>query len=515
MTIDSTDIPCDEPFDVPAEPPLADDDVLPEGLRDPKDPTKPLRPSRTEIRHDLEDGAKIPFDPAAEAAVLGAAMGNPGVCGRVVGSLRPEDIWDPKHKVVFRELAAAFAANEPTDANIIAERLVRAGRPQGTLTFDMWQAGATGDPAYWLGRVKDATVLRSTAQAAIRAYQKAVAPNAHPDLVRDDLLKAAVELNDVGTVKGGPVRGEELSARFMDSFELDTRPKPITTGIHDLDCRLGGGPRAGQLVVIAARPGVGKSALAANMAYAQAIAGYGVLFVSLEMGESEVVDRLVALGSRVDHSKVEDREMTNAELARVTGVAGKIGESKLAIADDAQATVARIHGWATGLKARGELDIVYVDYLQLMKTGPGAESRQQAVAEMSRSLKLMAKELGVPVVALSQLNREVEHRADPTPQLSDLRESGAVEQDADTIIFMSRDDVVEREHPRAGLVDLTVAKNRGGPTGKVTAAFLPHYQQVVDLDHDAKAQDAARRAAATERTRAPRRPNVAGLRSVD
>jgi replicative DNA helicase len=245
----------------------------------------------------------------------------------------------------------------------------------------------------------------------------------------------------------------------------------LTNGLHP-----------GQLVIVAGRPSLGKSALAVDFLRSAAIKhGLPSCIFSLEMGRNEITMRLLSAESRVPLHSMRSGTMTDQDWTRLARRMGEVSSAPLFIDDSPNMSLMEIRAKCRRLKQRHDLRLVIVDYLQLMSSPRRVENRQQEVSEFSRSLKLLAKELDVPVVALSQLNRGPEQRADKKPQLSDLRESGSLEQDADVVILLHREDAYERESPRAGEADLIVAKHRNGPTATVTVAFQGHYSRFVDM----------------------------------
>jgi replicative DNA helicase len=255
----------------------------------------------------------------------------------------------------------------------------------------------------------------------------------------------------------------------------------VPTGFADLDA-LTNGLHPGQMVVIAARPAVGKSTLALDFARAAAIKNnMATVLFSLEMGRNEITMRLLSAEARVPLSTMRTGQMNDDDWARLARRMSEVADAPLFIDDSPNMTMMEIRAKCRRLKQRNDLKFVIIDYLQLMSSPKRVENRQQEVSDLSRSLKLLAKELDVPVVALSQLNRGPEQRTDKKPLLSDLRESGSIEQDSDVVILLHREDLYERESPRAGEADLIVAKHRNGPTMTVTVAFQGHYSRFMDM----------------------------------
>jgi len=255
----------------------------------------------------------------------------------------------------------------------------------------------------------------------------------------------------------------------------------VPTGFVDLDT-LTNGLHPGQLIIVAARPSLGKSTLGVDFCRSAAIRhGLSSVIFSLEMSRNEIVMRLLSAEAQVPLHNMRSGTMSDADWTRLATKMGVVSEAPLFIDDSPNMTLMEIRAKCRRLKQRHDLRLVVVDYLQLMTSGKRVESRQQEVSEFSRSLKLLAKELEVPVVAISQLNRGPEQRQDKRPMLADLRESGSLEQDADMVILLHREDAYDRDSPRLGEADFIVAKHRNGPTSVVKVAFQGHYSRFVDM----------------------------------
>ncbi|MGH3318084.1 MAG: replicative DNA helicase, partial [Nocardioidaceae bacterium] len=255
----------------------------------------------------------------------------------------------------------------------------------------------------------------------------------------------------------------------------------VPTGFADLD-ELTNGLHPGQMIIVAARPAMGKSTLGLDVARSAAIKHQmsSVIF-SLEMSRNEITMRLLSAEARIALNAMRNGHMTDDDWSRLARKMGEVSSAPLFIDDSPNMTMMEIRAKARRLKQRHDLRLIIVDYLQLMQSGKRVESRQLEVSEFSRQLKLLAKELEVPVVAISQLNRGAEQRTDRRPMLSDLRESGSLEQDADMVVLIHREDAYERESTRPGEADLIVAKHRNGPTANVVVAFQGHYSRFVDM----------------------------------
>jgi replicative DNA helicase len=255
----------------------------------------------------------------------------------------------------------------------------------------------------------------------------------------------------------------------------------VPTGFVDLD-DLTNGLHAGQMIIIAARPGMGKSTLGLDLARAASIKHkLTSCFFSLEMGKSEIVQRLISAEAGVPLNHIRKGQMGDDDWQRIARKTGEVSSAPLFIDDSPNLTMMEIRAKARRLKQRHDLKLVIVDYMQLMTSGKKVESRQLEVSEFSRQMKLLAKELDVPVVALSQLNRGPEQRTDKKPMLSDLRESGSLEQDADMVILLHRADAYDKDSDRVGEADFIVAKHRNGPTATISTVFQGHYSRFVDM----------------------------------
>ena len=257
----------------------------------------------------------------------------------------------------------------------------------------------------------------------------------------------------------------------------------VPTGFADLD-DLTNGLHAGQMIIVAARPAVGKSTIALDLCRAASIHNnLTSVFFSLEMTKSEITMRLLSAEAKVPLNHIRNGQLSEDDWTKLARKMGEVSSAPVFIDDSPNMTMMEIRAKARRLKQRHDLRLVVIDYMQLMTSGKKVESRQLEVSEFSRQIKLLAKELEVPIIALSQLNRGPEQRSDKRPMLSDLRESGSLEQDADMVILLHREDLYERESTRPGEADLIVAKHRNGPTRDITVAFQGHYSRFVDMAH--------------------------------
>ena len=429
-----------------------------------------------------------PQDTAAEQCVLGGMMLSKDAIADVVEVLRGPDFYKPAHQAVYDAIIDLYGRGEPADAVTVAAELSKRGeiaRIGGapylhTLISSVPTAANAG---YYAKIVQERAILRRLVEAGTRIVQLAYSTGDADDVV--DQAQAEVYAVTERRASEDYLRLSEIMEGALDEIDaINSRGGQLTgvpTGFADLD-QLTNGLHPGQLVIVAGRPSLGKSALAVDFLRSAAIKhGLPSCIFSLEMGRNEITMRLLSAESRVPLHSMRSGTMTDQDWTRLARRMGEVSSAPLFIDDSPNMSLMEIRAKCRRLKQRHDLRLVIVDYLQLMSSPRRVENRQQEVSEFSRSLKLLAKELDVPVVALSQLNRGPEQRADKKPQLSDLRESGSLEQDADVVILLHREDAYERESPRAGEADLIVAKHRNGPTATVTVAFQGHYSRFVDM----------------------------------
>jgi replicative DNA helicase len=391
---------------------------------------------------------------------------------------------------MYEAFLSIYGRGDPVDAVTAREELSRSGILEeigGPLRLHELLEGVPnpGSAGYYARIVSQLALLRRLITAASDIMQLAYSVPEDPERAADEaeakIYSVARRDDHTEIVPLEPVIGEALD----DIEHFDRRESALTgqaTHFHDLDELLSGLQRA-NLIVVAARPSVGKSALALNIArnvVVQSQPRVPVLVFSVEMSRWEIGMRLLCSEARVPMAKVRAGKIATHEWASFTEAAAILHEAPLYIVDSGHLTLLDVRSKARRLKSRGGLGLIVVDYLQLMSHHGRAESRQQEIAEISRGLKMLAKELDVPVLAVSQLNREPERRADGKPQLADLRESGSIEQDSDVVMFIHREKNTEGQWAK-GTADLIVAKHRNGPTGKVTLAFSEELIQFRNL----------------------------------
>lgn len=430
-----------------------------------------------------------PHDLLAEQSALGGMLLSKDAVADVVESVRATDFYIPKHEIIFDAILSLYSHGEPTDVIAVTDELIKQGelsRAGGadylhTLTSLVPTAANAG---YYASIVAERALLRRLVEAGTRIVQMGYQGEGEVlDLVNDAQAEIYAVNGNVDTEDYVPL--SEAVGAAIDEIEAavgkDGQMTGVPTGFTEMD-ELTNGFHPGQLIIVAARPALGKSTLALDFARAASIGNNKPsIFFSLEMGRAEIAMRLMAAEASVPLQSMRKGTVDPRDWTKIAATRGKINDAPLYIDDSPNMTLVEIRAKCRRLKQRVGLELVVIDYLQLMTSGKRVESRQQEVSEFSRSLKLMAKELQVPVIALSQLNRGPEQRADKKPAISDLRESGSLEQDADMVILLHREAAYEKDNPRAGEADLIVAKHRNGPTRDVTVAFHGHYSRFADL----------------------------------
>jgi replicative DNA helicase len=408
-----------------------------------------------------------PHDDEAEQAVLGSIMLRAETVGDVGEVVQGRDFYRRAHGLIFDALVWLYGRGEPCDLIATKNELQRRGalaEAGGPLALQglVEQVPSPASAGHYAQIVAETATRRRLISAAADVMDLAYGAGETEDVVEkaEGLIYGAARVRVERTTRAV----EDLVFDVLAEIQEPTKPG-LPTGFGDLDEKLRGGLKPGAMVIVAARPGVGKSTLVANIARNAALDhNASVLVFSLEMGTFEIIARLLFAEARIPTA----RRLDEATVARLAEAADRFVGSHFWIDDSGAVTLVDIRAVARRYAAAQGLDLIVVDYLQLMSGTGRAESRQQEIAEISRGLKLLAKELGIPVIAVSQMNRQVEQRGQKArrPQLSDLRESGSLEQDSDVVIFLDRDDEDE------GTVKLFVAKHRNGPTGDVTLTFL-------------------------------------------
>ena len=432
-----------------------------------------------------------PHDLLAEQSALGGMLLSKDAVADVVEVVRGGDFYIPKHEIIYDAILSLYSHGEPTDVIAVSDELTKIGelsRAGGadylhTLTGLVPTAANAG---FYASIVSEKAVLRRLVEAGTRIVQMGYQSEGEVmDLVNNAQAEIYAVNGNVETEDYVPLSVAVTAA--VDEIEAnagkDGTMTGVPTGFTDLD-NLTNGFHPGQMIIVAARPALGKSTLALDFARAASIKNNRAsVFFSLEMGRSEIAMRLLSAEASVPLQAMRKGRVEAHEWTKLASTRGRINDAPLFIDDSPNMTLVEIRAKCRRLKQKNDLKLVVIDYLQLMTSGKKVESRQQEVSEFSRALKLMAKELQVPVIALSQLNRGPEQRADKRPAISDLRESGSLEQDADMVILLHRESAYDKESARAGEADFIVAKHRNGPTADITVAFQGHLSRFADMPH--------------------------------
>jgi replicative DNA helicase len=431
-----------------------------------------------------------PHNVEAEESVLGSMLLSKDAIAEVLELLREDDFYRPAHRTVFRSVLELYGHGDAVDAVTVQEELRRNGALADVggapfLHTLVASVPTAANAAYYARIVKEAGVLRRLIDVGTQIVQLGF--ETPQDTERAvDIAESLVYQVAQGRVTEDYHSLHDVLTGTLEAIErLHEDHREITgvpTGFPDLD-RVTSGLQASNLIIVAARPGVGKSTLGLDVArHASVRAGVPTVVFSLEMSRTELVQRLMCAECSVDMQRLRTGRMNDSDWNKLTRSLGKLADSPMFIDDSPGTTLMEIRAKCRRLKQRHQLGLVIVDYLQLMQPSKRFENRQQEVSELSRGLKLLAKELEVPVIAISQLSRQPESRSDKKPMLSDLRESGALEQDADVVLFIYRDDLYNPEtSSHKGEADLILAKHRNGPTDTVTVTFQGQYSRFTPM----------------------------------
>ena len=428
-----------------------------------------------------------PQDLQAEQSVLGGMMLSKDAIADVVEVLRERDFYRPAHELIFGAILDLYSRGEPADAITVAAELTKNGdiaRAGGapylhTLISSVPTAANAG---YYAKIVLEHAIMRRLVEAGTKIVQIGYDQNGEVD---DAVDAAQAEVFAVTERRASDdyVKLNDLLPAALDEIESIAKGvgvEGVKSGFRDLD-QLTHGFHPGNLIILAARPAVGKSTLGLDIArHASIHENQTAVIFSLEMSKSEITMRMLSAEARVGLNNIRSGQLSEEEWAKLARRMGEISDAPLFIDDSSNLSMMEIRAKARRLKQRHDLKLVVLDYMQLMTSGRRVENRQQEVSEFSRQLKLMAKELNIPVIAISQLNRSPEQRADKRPMLSDLRESGSIEQDADVVILLHRDDMYDSQN-RSGEADLNVAKHRNGPTKTITVSAQLHFARFFDM----------------------------------
>lgn len=431
-----------------------------------------------------------PQDIEAEQSVLGGMLLSKDAIADVVEELRAGDFYRPAHETIYDAILDLYGRGEPADTITVANELTKRGdlaRIGGApyLHTLMASVPTAANAGYYARIVREQAVLRRLVEAGTRITQLGYATDGG-DV--DDLVNSAqaevYAVTERRTSEDYRRIGEimdDVTDEIANNANHGDGLTGVPTGFRDLD-NLTNGLHPGQMIIIAARPAIGKSTLALDICRSASIHHNQTSVVfSLEMGRTEMTMRLLSAEASIELNKLRKGNLDDRDWTKVAQTTSRISEAPLFIDDSPNMSLMEIRAKCRRLKQRHDLKLVVVDYLQLMSSGKKVESRQQEVSEFSRALKLLAKELEIPVIAVAQLNRGPEMRTDKKPMMSDLRESGSLEQDADVVMLLHREDAYDRDSQRAGEADIIVAKHRNGPTATISVAFQGHLSRFVDM----------------------------------
>lgn len=427
-----------------------------------------------------------PSSVAAEQALLGGLMLDNGAWDKVADLVTEADFCRPDHRLIFAAISVLGERREPFDAVTISEYLESRGEIAdagglgylGSLVRDTPSAANVADYARI---IRDRALLRELITTGNDIVGSAFHTEGRPatELV-DEAERRILEIAQRGQRQGsGFVHLRSVLGDTIDRLDMLHQAGGSITGVSTGFTRFdefSAGLQRGDLIVIAGRPSMGKTTLAINVAENAALgARLSVAVFSMEMSVDQLALRMISSLGRVDQAHLRNGRFSDEEWPRINGAIRQMAEAKIFIDDTPALTPTEVRSRARRLQREHGLDLIVLDYLQLMRVAGNTENRATEISEISRSLKALARELKVPVIALSQLNRSVEQRQDKKPVMSDLRESGAIEQDADMIVFIYRDEVYNQNTPRKGIADITIGKQRNGPTGEFPLTFLGKY----------------------------------------
>lgn len=432
----------------------------------------------------MDLGKVPPHDDEAEQAVIGSMMTDKDAVISAIEVLKPEDFYREDNKTIYGAIMNLYAKAEPIDIITLKDELTSIGKlePVGGLEYLVSlpeKVPTTANVEKYIKIVEEKSILRSLIKTANQLIEIGYNQNEEVEILMDNAEKKIFDLMQRKSQKGYSSIRDILVDSFTELEQLYNQKQHITgvaTGFIDLDNKTAGFHNS-DLVLIAARPAMGKTAFALNIAtYAAVSANTPVVVFSLEMSKEQCANRILCSQAMVDSEKVSKGDISDEEWSKLAVASGELSESAgIYIDDSAGINIAEIRAKCRKLKLEKNIGLVVIDYLQLIQGSGNTKSREQEIAEISRSLKILAKEINVPVIALSQLSRAPEARPDHRPMLQDLRESGSIEQDADIVMFLYRDDYYNPETEAKNIAEVIIAKHRAGPTGTVELLWMPSY----------------------------------------
>ena len=431
----------------------------------------------------------IPQNLDAEMAVLGSMLIDEEAISVVMESLDKGFFYKEWHGKVFEAISGLYASNKAVDLITLTDELKRTGMLDeiGGVTFLTALVNAvptTANISHYVNIVKEKSILRALINNATKIVSLCYENEGNVEEILDNSEKLIFEVKDRRT-QGSCAQLKEIVKNSIETIDkLYQRKAHVTgipTGFIDFDLKTAG-LQSSDLIVVAGRPSMGKSAFVLGIAeYAGVVEKVPLVIFSIEMSKEQLVQRMLCSHARVDANKVRTGYLSASDWPRLTAAAGKLSEAPIYIDDSPAISVMELRAKARRLKMHYDIQLIILDYLQLMRGSVGSENRQQEISEISRCLKALARELGVPVIAVSQLSRAVESRTDHRPQLSDLRESGAIEQDADLVVLILREEYYNPSEENRGLAEIMIAKQRNGPVGNLQLTFLKEFTRFENI----------------------------------
>ena len=438
----------------------------------------------------MELGKIPPHDIEAEQAILGSMLTDKDAVISAIEVLKEDAFYREDNKAIYAAILSLYAKSEPIDIITVKAELVENGNFEriGGLEYLAElpeRVPTTSNVDRYIKIVEEKAMLRSLISTANELVSLGYNETEEVDSIMDLAEKKVFDLAQKKNTKGYTPIKDVLVESFAKLEELYNQKGKIsgkTTGFTDLDLRTSGLHNS-DLIIVAARPAMGKSAFAINIATNLALSGTPVAIFNLEMSKEQVGNRILCSEAMVDSNKIRTGQVEDEDWMKLASTLGRLSEAPIYIDDTAGISIMEIRAKCRKLKLEKDIGLVVIDYLQLIQgSGISNSSREQEISEISRSLKILAKELDIPVIALSQLSRGVEKRDDKRPMLSDLRESGAIEQDADIVMFLYRDDYYNDDSEKKNVAEVILAKHRGGATGTVDLAWLPSYTKFANLE---------------------------------
>ena len=439
----------------------------------------------------MELGKIPPNDTEAEQAVIGSMLTDKDAVSAAVEILKEEDFYREDNKTIYTAILNLYNRSEPIDIITLKSELSAMGKLDAVGGLE-YIAGlpekvpTTSNVEQYIKIVEEKSILRNLIKTANDIITLGYDPTQDVEDIIDSSEKKIFEVMQKKNQKGYSTIKDVLVDTFTELEQLYNRKQHVTgvpTGFSDLDYKTAGLHNS-DLILVAARPAMGKSAFALNIATNAAVrAKVPVAIFSLEMSKEQVVNRILCSEAMVDSSKVRTGTLEDEDWAKLAEASGVLSESNIYIDDTPGISIMEIRAKCRKMKLEKDIGLVVIDYLQLVQgSGKRGASREQEIAEISRSLKILAKEIEVPVIALAQLSRAPEQRPDHRPMLSDLRESGSIEQDADIVMFLYRDDYYNEDSEKKNIAEVIISKHRAGSTGTVELLYLGNYTKFANID---------------------------------